>query len=249
MSRYARAQSESGYYHVVQVGAGRQVLFEDDSDRLKYVDILRSAKTDFQFALIAWCLMSNHVHLILKSDYETLSKCMHAIGSKYASYFNYAKGHQGPVFQGRFYSEPVETDEHLLAAVRYVHNNPEKAGVSSRESYVWGSYRGYFGGTPIADVDLVLEMIGGRAAFAEFSKLDDSFESSIDEDKMMRGRLNDDEAAQLGAQIASPIALAELKGIDVRKRNEIVRRMKSAGIQGKQIQRLTGLGLSTISRA
>lgn len=135
MARPARAASESGYYHVVLRGNGKQLLFEDDIDRHAFVDMAAEQLAKRGIDVIAWCLMDNHVHLLLRDVDMQLSGAMHALATKYAQYFNRRNGHSGHVFQGRFGSFPVNDDAYMLEAVRYIHDNPAKAGVSAASEY------------------------------------------------------------------------------------------------------------------
>ena len=96
-------------------------------------------------SLIAWCLMSTHAHLLLSDETGALSSAMHGLATRYAGRFNSRTGHIGSVFAGRFKSVPVETDSQLVAAVRYIHNNPEKAGICPATEFAWSSYREYVG--------------------------------------------------------------------------------------------------------
>ncbi|MBQ9042413.1 MAG: transposase [Eggerthellaceae bacterium] len=248
MPSRARKHSETGFYHITQVGAGRQIIFDSDSDKLQYVQLLRNAVSNFSFTILAWCLMSNHTHIVARAEPDELSRAMHDIGFKYAQYFNGANGHEGPVFQSRFFSEPIEQESYLLAAIRYVHNNPESAQICKAEEYRWSSYRSYLRGGGLADTQLVLEMLGGTEKFVEFSKQPDTFETNI-EPESIRSRLTDDEAREVVNTIVQPLSLAELKTLPRERRNELLQEIKRTGIGVRQIQRLTGIGLGTISRA
>lgn len=127
--RAARRESESGYYHVVARGNGKQIIFESNDDRATFVRMLGESSSAAGVKIIAWCLMENHVHMVLEDADGRMSEAMRMLLSRYARYFNERTGHVGHVFQERFFSEPIEGDRYLLAAVRYVHLNPERAGV------------------------------------------------------------------------------------------------------------------------
>ena len=128
MPRRARRSSESGYYHVMLRGNGRQVIFEDDLDRREFLRELSETMAQSGVSIVAWCLMSNHVHLLLADEQGSLSTAVHHLATRYARHFNRRTGHVGSVFDGRFKSVPVESDVQLLAAVRYIHENPVRAG-------------------------------------------------------------------------------------------------------------------------
>ena len=139
MTRTAREISVYGYYHVVQKGCGGQLIFEDVDDRLYLIRLIASKCQKFKVDVIAWCLMDNHIHLLLDDGHAHLSDCMHSITTAYAMYFNSKTGRRGPVFQDRFKSVPILDDDQLLNCVRYIHDNPAKARIGTASLYRWSS--------------------------------------------------------------------------------------------------------------
>ena len=134
MARRAREISPTGYYHVIQRGVGKQILFEDEKDYKRYLRKLRESKEQYQVSVVAYCLMSNHVHLLLHSeDIAAISRMMRVLGASYASFYNIKYDHTGHVFQDRYLSNPIRDEEHLLTCIRYIHNNPVRAGIDTRE--------------------------------------------------------------------------------------------------------------------
>lgn len=174
MTRGPRAVAASGYYHVVVRGNGKQVIFEDDEDRYRFLNLMRHAMRAGDIHIIAWCFMDNHVHLIVHDEACRLSDAMHALLSPYARYFNKRSNHVGHVFQDRFSAAPIEDDAYLLRAVAYVHANPAKAGAGPMDQYRWSSYNEYAhpGASEfeVVDSNLVLSMLGGPAGFVRFSR-------------------------------------------------------------------------------
>ena len=143
MARQSRAVSESGYYHVMLRGTGKRRLFEDDLDRRAFLRFASTATERYGVTVIAWCLMDNHVHLILLDQTHGLSGAMASLCTSYAKYVNERTGSVGHVFENRFKSKPIEDDSYLLVAVRYVHCNPAKAGICDAANYQWSSYHEY----------------------------------------------------------------------------------------------------------
>lgn len=133
-----RRGCQSGVYHVVIRGVNRQVIFECAED---YRRFLRTVKHYSEWAgmkIYAWVLMENHVHLLLKEGEESLSDTMHRIGVSYVKYFNKKNDRVGPLYQGRFFSGPVEDVRAFWRTYKYIAQNPVKAGVaSSVEAYRW----------------------------------------------------------------------------------------------------------------
>ena len=133
MARQARKLSSTLTYHVIVRGADRQLLFEETKDYLKFLDFLQLYKEKYEFEIFAYCLMSNHVHLLLRHpETVTLERIFRSLNSSYASWFNQKYQRTGFLFGGRYYSEPVESDQYLLTVLKYIHFNPTKAYLESK---------------------------------------------------------------------------------------------------------------------
>ena len=147
--RIARVAVEGLPHHVTQRGNYRQVVFEDDADRARYLEYLCQYKWRYGLKVWAWCLMHNHVHLIVVPESaESISKTLHMTHMRYANYANRKRGCQGHLWQGRFYSCVLE-GEHIGMAVRYVERNPVRARMARNgEDYRWSSARGHVTGKP-----------------------------------------------------------------------------------------------------
>lgn len=124
-------------------GNARENVFIDNQDKGKLLKIIFEKKKDELFLLYAYCIMNNHAHFVLKEMKESISNSMKKITTSYAIYFNKKYNRVGHVFQDRFRSEVIKNDSYLLSAIRYVHNNPEKAGIANKEEYPWSSYQFY----------------------------------------------------------------------------------------------------------
>lgn len=146
MPRTSRRNSETHIYHVMLRGNEKKKIFEDTEDKARFIDIICRKKEETDFCLYAYCIMDNHVHLVIKELEAPISHIMKSIGTSYASYYNKKYNRVGHVFQDRYKSEPVENDRYLLAVIRYVHKNPVKAGICKVQDYKWSSYRFYIRG-------------------------------------------------------------------------------------------------------
>ena len=180
MSRRARELSPSGIYHVMTRGVNKMDLFYDDRDRYRYCEGLDKAKQKYEFALYAYCLMSNHVHLLMKENKTSISVVMQSIGVRYSMYFNAKYRRVGHLFQNRFRSEPIDSENKLLTCARYIHNNPVKAGITSKpEKYFWSSFRTYLGQAdePMLDKSILLGIHGDAATLKKYTEAvnEDSF--------------------------------------------------------------------------
>lgn len=140
MPREARLLVENGCYHITTRGIRKSETFLNDPDYEKHIEFLKKCKKRFMCKLYGWCLMPNHLHLIIFSN--TLSKAMHFLNFSYAQYFNYKYSRSGYVWQNRYKSYIVQEDKYLLNLISYVEYNPVRAKiVSNPEAYRWSSYR------------------------------------------------------------------------------------------------------------
>lgn len=144
MPRLPRKYCESGVYHIMIRGNAKEDIFIDNQDKRKFLKIIFQKSKEGLFDIYAFCIMNNHAHIVVKELKESISKFMKRITTSYAFYFNAKYNRIGHVFQDRFRSEMIKNDSYLLSVIRYVHNNPEKAGIASKEIYLWSSYNDYF---------------------------------------------------------------------------------------------------------
>jgi len=179
MPRQARKLSMGKIYHVMVRGNERKNIFLDVSDRDRFINTLYKKKQEEACQIYAYCLMDNHVHLVIKEAKDELFRIMKSVNTSYAVYFNKKYNRIGHVFQDRFRSEIIENESYLLAAIRYVHNNPVKAKlVDDMAQYKWSSYNSYIKQTrnpQIIERNEILEVFStaeDRAIelFVEFSK-------------------------------------------------------------------------------
>lgn len=138
MARLPRNETEAGVHHVFARGVEKRAIFLDDEDRREYVRLLRAVAHQFGWHCRAYCLMKNHVHLVIQTRGPNLGRGMHMLHGLYAQLFNLKYGRVGHLFQGRFGSRAVR-DEHQLAHVTdYVLDNPVKAGLcATRDEWRW----------------------------------------------------------------------------------------------------------------
>lgn len=159
--REARKLTQSKLYHVIIRGINRQDIFFDNQDKRKFKKELKKAKEKFEYSLYAYVLMPNHVHLIIYDKDNNLSKIMHSILVSFSEYTNKKYKRNGHLFQNRFKSKPIENNEYLKTAIKYIHYNPEKAGIGSYNEYEWSSYKEYTNKNSydLTDTDYVLKVM------------------------------------------------------------------------------------------
>jgi putative transposase len=155
MARLARIVVPDVAHHVTQRGNRRQPVFFEEADYAAYRDLVAASCAASGVACLAWCLMPNHVHLILRpADAGGLRAALAEAHRLYSRRINFAHGWTGYLWQGRFASYPMD-DAHLMAAVRYVELNPVRAGLADRaEEWRWSSARAHVTGRADGLTDL-----------------------------------------------------------------------------------------------
>jgi putative transposase len=142
MAKTPRLQIPGGVYHVMSRGNGRAAIFEDDADYATFLRHLAKVVERFGWLCHGFCLMPNHVHLLLETPDPNLAAGMQVLNLSYARYFNWRKRRVGHVFQGPYRDVLVRRDAHLLELCRYIALNPVRAGlVTDPADWPWASYR------------------------------------------------------------------------------------------------------------
>lgn len=141
MSRPLRIEYEGAVYHITTRGNQQQTIFQDDDDRMQFLEDLNETIRRYGWIVYAWCLMGNHYHLVLETPQPNLSAGMRQLNGQYTRHCNRRHGRVGHLFQGRFGAVLVEKDSYLLAVCRYAVLNPVRAQmVVSPEDWPWSSY-------------------------------------------------------------------------------------------------------------
>lgn len=142
MGRAARITLENSCYHIITRGNQRQKLFILEGDYIKYLELLRKYKRKYRFWVYAYCLMPNHIHLIIEPrKHYHLSKIMQGLNQSYAIWFNKTYNKIGHLYQDRFKSIIIQKDEYLIRCLSYIEWNPVRAKIVEQpEEYRWSSY-------------------------------------------------------------------------------------------------------------
>lgn len=171
MARPPRLLASGVLYHVIVRGNHRQKTFLTHRDYEAYIERLARYRHKYRVSLYAFCLMPNHVHLLLEYSREPLSKFMQGLQQSYTQYFNRAHKKVGHLFQGRYKAIVCEKEEYFLTLVRYIHLNPVRSKLVERpEQYKYSGHRLCLAGKPtnVVDPTLVLKLSGGRGAYQRF---------------------------------------------------------------------------------
>ena len=262
MTRQPRLSSQSGIYHVMLRGVNRQQIFEDDDDYRKFIMILHdmtSPKDELKrplpprCAFYTYCLMPNHVHLLIQEKEEKLSKTVKQIASRYAMYYNNKYEHFGHLFQDRFKSEPVNDYAYFFTLLRYIHQNPMAAGLTKDvASYQWSSWSEYeqtgngiqticstkpvLSRMPLNDLrELVNDPLPKNTLILDFDS-----GSNMKTDDELRSFL----FSSFG--LKHPI---DLQFYSRDSMNDILRKAKEYGGSIRQISRLTGISFTIVRNA
>lgn len=252
MPRKAREKSRTGIYHIMLRGVNRQTIFEDEEDKERFLKTLQKYKTISKYDLYSYCLMDNHVHLLLKEREETVSLLMKRISSSYVYWYNKKYERCGHLFQERFRSESVENQAYFLTVLRYIHQNPLKAGLARNVfENRWTSIHEYIEIQKIIDVDFALRYYSvdrdqAIILFREHMQQTND-DKCLDEEVIIL--LTDNEVRtylkEWGIHNASL-----LQHMEKESRDAVLARLKVLnGVTLRQIERLTGVSKSVIQRA
>ena len=171
MARRPRLFAPGLLYHVIVRGNQGQKTFRDHQDYQVYLERVGKYRKKYDYLIHAYCLMPNHVHLLVESSKYPLAKFMQGLQQSYSQYFNLRHSKMGHVFQGRYKAIICEKDEYLLELVRYIHLNPVRAGIVQRpERYRYSGHRSCLEGksTEAIDPTKVLKVLGGRRVYERF---------------------------------------------------------------------------------
>ena len=148
MSRPLRIEYPGAFYHVTSRGNEQKDIFKSDADREQFLFYLSASCARYGTIIHAYCLMTNHYHLMLETPFGDLALIMKYINSSYTTYFNVKRKRVGHLLQGRYKAILIEADSYAAELSRYMHLNPVRAGmVKSPEDYIWSSYRFYANGS------------------------------------------------------------------------------------------------------
>ena len=183
MTRPLRIQYPDAWYHVMNRGRNRVQIFCSREDYTAFIELLKDASSLWKARIAAFCLMSNHYHLLVQTPEANLYRCMRHINGLYTQYFNRTYKSDGQLFRGRYKSIVIDRDSYLLELVRYIHRNPLHTGLVKRlEDYSWSSHRAYISRGNEGNwlhKDFVLSMLEEnkskrRQAYIDFVKQEES---------------------------------------------------------------------------
>ena len=256
MPRKPREKSETGIYHVMVRGIGRQDIFLEEEDFQRYLDTVEKVSLESGVSVLGYCLMTNHVHLLLREADGDISAYMKRLGVSYAYWYNWKYERTGHVFQDRFKSECVEDDAYLLTVIRYIHQNPIKASIINRpEEYKWSSCAAYYNAdrhsATFPDPSPILGIVHKeiKLAIKRLQKFTEegNEDSCLDCDETKR--ISESEAYEITKEILKGKPITALQTMDHDGRDKILGCLRKEGLSLRQICRITGLPFHIVRKA
>lgn len=247
MPRNAREKSENSTYHIMLRGINQQQIFEEEEDYTKFLEILKHYQTVSEYTIYAYCLMGNHIHLLMEFKKEDIGQVFKRIGTKYVYWYNIKYGRTGHLFQDRYKSEPVDDDAYFLTVMRYIHQNPIKAGLCKKvDGYKYSSFNEYKNGAEIVDVNYIYEFIPQ----CEFESYNNEIVNAncLDVEEKKTIRVTDEEAKRIIKKYSKCENATEFQALEHKKRDKYIRIFKEKGISIRQISRLTGVTKGVVER-
>ena len=252
MPRAKREKSSTGIYHIIFRGINRQRIFEDEQDYQRFLQILEDVKKKSEYEIYGYCLMSNHVHLLMKEGMEELGRTFKRIGACYVYYYNWKYKRRGHLFQDRYKSEVVEDTGYFLSVLRYIHHNPVKAKiVKNLEDYPWSSYKEYLKTSRICRTDYGFSLFHVEPKQAKKLLID--FHKEINDDRCMeydtKVRWQDHEVVEYLLREYNMERPKELYTMERGVMNKIFHQCKKEGMSIRQLERITGVSFTLIRNA
>ena len=257
MPRKSRSKSSTKVYHIILRGNAKQDIFLEEQDYMKFMKELSKTKEKYEYKIYTYCLMPNHIHLVLYDEKDNLSIAIQSLAISYSSYWNKKYERVGHLFQNRFLSKAVETESYLKTLCRYIHQNPSKSGISKMEEYIWSSYQEYAKNIDgMIDKKQIFELFGNdeqeaQSNLIQFHKCKERQDNIKDfAEYEMIDKLSDQQAKKYIEEIFKIENIQEIMQYSVTKRKEYLKRLKGMqGISKTQISRLTGLSKRMIEVA
>ena len=243
--------------HIVKRGINHQDIFIDKSDYEFFLKLLSELKGEMGFDIIAYCLMSNHFHLLVHDGNAQFSKIVQRLMTRYVMHFNWKYNRTGSLCEGRYTGRVIENEAYLLTAVRYIHNNPVSAGLSLAEDYQWSSYSEYIGEvtekTRLCNTDVILNLFSSKDTFIDFHRavINADDYKQIKDIQQMEGlsEIADREIRSIIKVMTGSDEPFILQRLKKEERDKVIRYLKKLRVPTAQLVRITGLNVGIIKRS
>lgn len=244
--RKNRKRARSGIYHTVIRGVDRQNIFYEDDDKHFFLSLVEKYGKKYSICSITHALLDNHAHFLYKDPENNISRFMQTVCSVYARYFNRKYDRIGHLFQDRFLSEPVEDDIYLMTVIRYILQNPMKAGLCRSCRYRWNSYSLYGKKSANIPSDLIIKIFGSLQKFYLFinkTSADECLDLELKPSEKLAGQTEKIKRL-LGTD--NPRIDQRLPLEEIKKR---IRLLRNEGLSINTIARITGIGRFLVQHA
>ena len=262
MPRQSRQPSGTGIYHVMMRGINHQNIFDEQEDYYQFLTTMDVMAQSYEsdgtlagrnYVLYAYCLMSNHIHLLIREREDTIGMAIKRIASSYVYYYNHKYSRDGHLFRERFKSEPVNDMAYFVILLRYIHQNPVKAGIVNKvNDYEFSSWHEYEDQNstlfPLCDTRTVLN----RIFFEELNELVNEPLSDdivcLDIEDASKGRPSDDQVMMLIKEKTGATNSSAFQQLPADIKKSLLIELKGKRASLRQLERLTGIGKSMIYR-
>ncbi len=243
MPRISRETFRSGFFHIMVQGINKEYIFKEKENKEKYMYLMKKYYSSYKLKIIAYCIMNNHVHLIIYSDdINQISEYMHKINSIYAMDYNRNHKRVGYLFRDRYKSQYIYNKEYLLKCVKYIHMNPVKARIVVNEcDYLYSSYNDFKNKSNFVDDSVINLVFSNEDEIAFFNNMTDIDIEIMDIDR-------DDENFKIAVKNylkKRNISMEEIKNNKEYIHDFIYNLMKK-GYKQKQIAKEIGVSNATV---
>ena len=253
MPRKPRIMSSTGIYHIILRSVNQHIIFEECSDYQKFLFVLSDCVKKYDIQIYAYCLMDNHIHLLMYSSPDKLPSFFQSLGTRFVRWYNNKYSRSGHLFQERFYSVAIENDKAFLSVLVYIHNNPVKSNISRYPSeYRWSSFNAYHGAEdPLVNVSFAYSICGSKESLLRyFSEESTSLNDGLfkNDHRMTSHFYTDEKALSVFRSLTNLSSTSETATLEKTKRNDYVRRLRKKGLTIKQVARIMDISITTVKR-
>ena len=242
MAKKLREHSSTNMYHIILRGNDRSDIFYDKQDKNVFLNIMKITKEKFNYEIYSYCLMSNHIHIVIKVKDEFLSKALQSLEIRYSIYFNKKTNRIGHLFQGRFFSKKIEDLNYFLTVCKYIHRNPEKANIEKTQDYYWSSFNEYIGKEKYINKKVLLHYFDNDIEkFKKYTLQNDDEEQLYNLSEFeLRSKLTEEETAEIIKKKFDLKNASDVSLVEEEERKRILLSLKELkGTSLSQIARIT----------
>ena len=244
-------------YHIIIRGIDKQDIFNDDKDRNKFLEEISETQKKYGYQVCTYCLMDNHVHLVVYDVNQNISKAIQSLLIRYSMYFNKKQDRIGTLLQDRFLSRVITNKIYFLNVCRYVHQNPLKANISATEDYKWSSYQDFLNNKKdgIVNTKLLLNQFSKnnyKEAIEKFVEFHKKHEEILDGrdilDYEMNQTLTDEQLRKIILNILKIENIHDIKTKSNEERKKLLIQLKDIKTSCRQLSRVIGIDRKTVKK-